>query len=183
MDTEPHLAALTQHVAESIAVSGASAAAEVKVQMDSGLGITGISEELVEALQGQPGMTQTALTQAFIGHAHVVTSLSQECDIETQSCPLHLTIETLWGPVRFTMSFIVLPGRGDVVIIGQKMPREKLDIDLMEQLKASVLKAQGRQGGAGMELTARSVSEPNDMAVLSATMAVTAFVPGGDAPK
>ena len=31
---------------------------------------------------------------AFVGHAGVVTSLGQECDIMTQSCPLHLTIET-----------------------------------------------------------------------------------------
>ena len=54
----------------------------------------------------------------------------------------------------------------------------------MAQLKASVLKAQGRQdGGAGMELTACcSVGEPNDGAVLRAAMAVTAPVPGGDAP-
>ena len=50
----------------------------------------------------------------------------------------------------------------------------------MAQLKASVLKAQGRQDGAGMELTARSVGEPNDGAVLRGTMATTAFVPGGD---
>ena len=33
-----------------------------------------------------------------------------------------------------------------------------------------------------MELSARSVGEPNDGAVLRAAMAVTAFVPGGDAP-
>ena len=33
-----------------------------------------------------------------------------------------------------------------------------------------------------MELTARSVGEPNDCAVLRASMAVTAFVPGGDVP-
>ena len=51
----------------------------------------------------------------------------------------------------------------------------------MAQLKASALKAQGRQDGAGMELTARFVGEPNDGAVLRATMAVPAFVPGGDA--
>ena len=63
-------------------------------------------------------MTQTALPQAFAGHARVVTSLGQECDIETQSCPLHLMIEIPWGPVRFTMLFIVLPGGSDVVIIG-----------------------------------------------------------------
>ena len=126
-------------------------------------------------------MTQTPLTQALVGHARVVTSLGQECDIETQSCPLHLTIETLWGPVRFTMPFIVLPGEGDVVIIGQKTLREKLGIDVMAQLKASVLKAHGCQDDSGMEFTAFAVGEPNAGAVLRAAMAVTAFGPGGDA--
>ena len=52
----------------------------------------------------------------------------------------------------------------------------------MAQLKASVLKAKGRQHSAGMELTALAVSPPNDDALLRAAMAVTAFVPGGDAP-
>ena len=94
IENEPQLKALMQHVAGRLAVPGASAAAEVKVLMNSGSGITVISEELVKALQGQPGMTQTELTQAFVGHARVVTSLGQECDIEAQSCPLHLTIKT-----------------------------------------------------------------------------------------
>ena len=84
-------------------MSRASAAAEVKVLMDSGSGIAVMSDELVEALRRQPGMMQTTLTQAFAGHARVGTSLGLECDIVTQSCPLHLTIETPWGPVRFTM--------------------------------------------------------------------------------
>ena len=182
VENELHVEVLAQHVAGRLAVPGAAAAAEVKVLMDSGSSITAMSEELVQALRGQVGMTQTALTQAFVGHTRVVTSLGQERDIETQSCPLHLTIDTPWGPVRFTMSFIVLPGGGDVVIIGQKTLREKLGIDVMAQLKASELKAQGRQDSAGMELTARSVGNPNDGAVLRAAMAVKAFVPGGDAP-
>ena len=69
-----------------------------------------------------------------------------------------------------------------MVIIEQKTLRDKLGIDVMPQLKASVLPAQGRQYGAGMEITARSVDELNDGAVLRAVMVVTAFVPGGDAP-
>ena len=182
VENEPHVEVMTQHLAGRLAVPGAAAAAEAKVLMDSGSGITAISEELVEALQGQPGMTQAALTQAFVGHARVVTSLGQECDIETQSCSPHLTIETPWEPVRFTMLFIVLPGGDDVVIIGQKTLRETLGIDVMAQLEASALKAQERQDGAGMELTAFSVGEPSDGAVLRAAMAVTAFVLGGDAP-
>ena len=118
METELHLEVLTQHVAGRLAVSGSSAA-EVKVLMDSGSGITAMSKELVEALRRQPGIMQTALTQVFVGHACVVTSLGQSCDIVTQSCPVHLTIETPWGPGRFTIrsscfrreAMWLLPGR------------------------------------------------------------------------
>ena len=56
METEPHLEALTQHIAGPLAVPGSSAAAEVKVLMDSGSGITAMSEELVEVLRRQSGM-------------------------------------------------------------------------------------------------------------------------------
>ena len=49
-----------------------------------------------------------------------------------------------------------------LVIIGQKTLREKLGIDVMAQLTASVLKAQGHPDGVVMELTARYVGEPND---------------------
>ena len=62
----------------------------------------------------------------------------------TQSCSLFQKIETPWGPVRFIMSSIVLPGGSDAVIIGQKTVREKLGIDVMAQLHASVLTAHGR---------------------------------------
>ena len=64
-----------QHVAGRLAVPGASEAAEAQVLVDSGSGITAMSEELVEALRRQPGVMQTALTQAFVGHARVVTTL------------------------------------------------------------------------------------------------------------
>ena len=98
----------------------------------------------------------------------------------TQSCPLHLTIETPWRRVRFTMPFIVLPGGGDVDIIGQKNFRKKLGI---AQLKASVLKAHGREDGPEMEITTGGAArEPNAGAAVRAAMAVTAFGPGGDAP-
>ena len=57
VDTEPHLEALTQHVAGRLPIPGASAAAEVKILMDPGSGITAMSEELVEALRRQPGLS------------------------------------------------------------------------------------------------------------------------------
>ena len=92
VETEPHLEFLTQHVAGHLAVPDASAAAEIEFLMDFGSGIKAIWEKLVEALQGQSEMTQTPFTQACVRPARVVTSLGQECDVETQSFPLHLTI-------------------------------------------------------------------------------------------
>ena len=52
----------------------------------------------------------------------------------------------------------------------------------MAQLKASVLKAHGREDGPEMEITAGDMDEPNAGAVLRVAMAVTVFGPGGDAP-
>ena len=52
----------------------------------------------------------------------------------------------------------------------------------MAQLKASVLKAHGREDGPEVKITAGAVGEPNAGAVVRAAMAVTAFGPGGDAP-
>ena len=67
-----------------------------------------------------------------------------------------------------------------MVIIVQNTLREKLGIDVMAQLKASVLKAHGREDGPEMEATAGAVCGPNAGAALRAAMAVTAFGPGGD---
>ena len=52
VETEPHVEALTQHVAGRLALPGCFAAADVEVLTDSVSGITAMSEELVEALQG-----------------------------------------------------------------------------------------------------------------------------------
>ena len=64
-------------------------------------------------------------------------------------------------------------------IIRQKTLGEKLGIDFMARLKASVLKAHGREDGPEMEITADAV---DGGAVLRAAMAATAFEPGGDEP-
>ena len=69
-----------------------------------------------------------------------------------------------------------------MVIIGQNTLREKLRIDVMTELKASVLKAHKREDRSGMEITAGAVDEPNADAVLQAAMVVMAFGPGGNEP-
>ena len=73
-----------------------------------------------------------------------------------------------------------------MVVIGQKSLREKLGINVMGQLKASlkasVLKAHERANDPEMEITAGVVGEPNAGAVVRAAMAVTTFRPGGYTP-
>ena len=182
VETEPQLEASTQHVAGRLVVPSVSSASKAKVLMGSGSGITAMSEDFVEALQAQPRMIRTTLTLVFVEHARVVTSLGQESDSEPQSCPPHLATEIPWTLVRFTMPFIVVPGGGDVVFIGPKTLKENIGINVMAQVKASVLKDHGRLDGAGMELKACAVGEPNAGAVLRAALAVAAFGPGGDAP-
>ena len=68
-----------------------------------------------------------------------------------------------------------------MVVIGQKTLREKHGTCVMAQLKASVLKAHGRQDGAEVGLTACAMGSQR-WCLLQAAMAVTAFGPGGDAP-
>ena len=68
-----------------------------------------------------------------------------------------------------------------MVIIRQKTLREKRGIDVMAQLKASMLKAHGREDVQEMETTDCALVEPNAGAVLRAAMAVSASGPGGDA--
>ena len=68
-----------------------------------------------------------------------------------------------------------------MVIIGQKVLRENLGIDVMAQLRAYVLKECGRQNSGRVQVAERSVADSNDGAVLPA-MTVTAFVLFSDSP-
>ena len=65
-----------------------------------------------------------------------------------------------------------------MVIIGQTTFREKFGMDVMAHLKASVLKARGREDGPEIATTVGAVGEPNDGALLRTAMTVTAFGPG-----
>lgn len=87
---ELHLKCLTEHLGWRLPVPGASAAADVEALMDSGSGITALSEKVVEAVRGQPGMAKTTLTKARVRNARVVSSLGQRVQYgdEIESTPL-----------------------------------------------------------------------------------------------
>ena len=66
VENKSHLQALSQHLAGRLAIPASSTAAQVDVLMGSSSGITAMSEKPVEALRGQPGMAQTALTRRLL---------------------------------------------------------------------------------------------------------------------
>lgn len=109
-----------EHISGRFSAPGAAGVVKFNVLMYSGSGIAAMSEKLVETLRAPLGVMQIALTRAFVGHARVVTSLEEKCDIDTLWCPFHLRIGTPWGAVRFTLPFIVLPEEMMLWILGRK---------------------------------------------------------------
>ena len=81
------------------------------------------------------------------------------------------------------MPSIVLTGGGDANAIGRADALEgEIGINVMAQLKASVLKIHGLEDGPEMEITAGAVGERNAGCVMRAAMVVTAFGPRSGAP-
>ena len=74
----------------------------------------------------------------------MVTALGDVREIHTQTRPMCLTVDTPWGPIEFKMPFVVLPGPGNLVIIGQRTLREICGIDVDALVLAMML-----PGGSG----------------------------------
>ena len=73
------------------------------------------------------------------------------------------------------MSFFVIPGGGDGVIIGKKILRGNFAIDVIAKQNASVEKSRGREEGLELHITAGGMGEPNARDVLGVAMAITTF--------
>ena len=139
LNTQPHVEFLAQHIRGELAVPGDGdrPPAVVQALMDSGSGVTSISESLVARMQRErPG---EQLVQPFRGKARVRTAFGEERAVTYQTIPLLLTLLTPWGNVRFQLPFVVLPGDGDVLVLGQVTLREVLCVDVMADLKRTVM--------------------------------------------
>ena len=148
MGDPPHIEALTEHVSGTIGVPGDAHKGFVKVNvlLDSGSGVSVVSQELVDRLQSNK--PDVALTGPLREQARVVNALGQTYEITTRTRPLCLTVNSPWGVIRVEASFVVFPGNDDLVIIGQPLLRQALGIDVMTQLKTTVERVLGK-GNAG----------------------------------
>ena len=152
LTTEPHVAYLAQHVQGELVVPGPGGGKpeRVNVLLDSGSGVTSISEELIsKMMSASPGVS---LVRPFQGSARVRNAFGKEQAITHETTPLLLTLATPWGSVRFQLPFVVLPGLGDLLIVGQVTLQEILKVDVMGMLRQTVLEVRGNGGGeSGLE--------------------------------
>ena len=110
----------------------------VKVLLDSGSGMTSISEGVLARLQiDHPGFS---LERPFQGAARVRTAFGEQRIVDRQTVPLFLTLMTPWGRVRFQLPFIILPGPGDLIVVGRVTLQEVLCVDVVESLERAVLR-------------------------------------------
>lgn len=142
-DTQPHLERLFQHVRASLSVlaMGGERAASVDALLDSVLGITAISEALLEEVQA--GMPAVQLTRPFEGWVRVVTVSGEQRNVGTRIRPINLTVASPWEPVRFIMPLIVLPGLSNLVVIRQRKLREVCGIDVEDQFNDLLRRMKG----------------------------------------
>ena len=121
--------------------------------LDSGAGISCVSEETVCALQKRfPGVD---VVQPYDGEQHqVVLADGRAVPIELQTCLLTETTMTLWAPVTIRLALAVMPGEDDLSIIRPKTLREKLSIDVMKQLRDTAAAS-----GGGASITEHAAAE------------------------
>lgn len=126
LDNTPHVEPFSQQVRGALIVPGENQETGVLVNilLYSGSGVTAIAEALALWLQMQlPG---TRVMGPFEGSARVVTTFGKGQDITTQTCPPTLGNPESLGEVRITVPFIILPGPGNLLILGQLTLREAL---------------------------------------------------------
>ena len=88
------------------------------------------------------------MVQPYDGEQHqVMLADGRAVPIERQTCSLTAITMTPWGPVTIWLALAVLPGEDDLLILGSKTLREKLDIDVMRQLRDTAVASGGSPRG------------------------------------
>lgn len=94
LDTRPQLEWMLQHLRVNLLVPamGGELSVSVDVLLDSGSGVMeGLETLLEEVLAEMPGVQ---LARPFEGKAWVVTATGEERNVEIQTCPMYLTVDS-----------------------------------------------------------------------------------------
>lgn len=76
-----------------------------------------------------------------------MTASGLQEEIDTQTCPLHLIMESPWRNIWFTASFVVLLDPGSLVAFRQLTLRGIVGIDVMGQLSDIIKGLTGAMSG------------------------------------
>ena len=85
--------------------------------LDSGSGISTMSESVGAKLQ--PAVPDVQIVGPMTDDQYVKMANGKLVLVKQTSCPVRIALHTIWGPVVMDpVSYAVLPGKGDVVILG-----------------------------------------------------------------
>ena len=96
--------------------------------MDSGSGITTISESVAAKLKA--AVPDVQIVGPMTEGQYVNTTDGKLMQVKQKLCPVKAALHTMWGPVVMDpVSYAVLPGKEDVVIVGS-LPLAVLGINV-----------------------------------------------------
>ena len=102
--------------------------------LDSKARISCVSETTICALQKR--FPRVDMVRPYDSEQHqIVLADGRAVPIEWQTCTLTATIMMPWVPVAIWLALAVMPGEDDLLILGSRTLREKLIIDVMNQLR------------------------------------------------
>ena len=99
--------------------------------LDSGSGVTGISERLLERLRKHFGGVDVLPLKSGPCQVSVADGRALMARYQTTD-DLQVTLQAPHERISFWVAFVILPGSDDVIVIGSKTLRESLDIDKVQ---------------------------------------------------
>lgn len=108
------------------------------------------------------------------GKARVNPACRQERAVTTQTVLLDLIMDTAWGRIRVIVSFAVLSGERNLVILSQKMLREVLLTEAMADFMHTVVvlssngtlySYQRESSGGEVDVTSPGISQGNEQPI------------------
>lgn len=120
LETRPQGERLTQHVKAGLTVPGVENTQPmwVEVSLDTGSGVLTTLAQLLARMKAATSELQP--TKPFQRQSRVVTDFGEERTDDTQTRPMHLSVEFLRRSTETTIPFIMLPAPENLVNIGQQ---------------------------------------------------------------
>lgn len=140
---------LKRHVGRVQGLDGVIDHVPVDILFRSGSGVMSISEELVAEFEGKVSGCAQVKT-SFEGRVRVWTAFAKERTITTHTVRFNLRLDTDLGKVRSMLSYVVIPGERNPIILGERRFRQVLSKVVVHYLGGTVLALSWDDAGSGL---------------------------------